>query len=140
MHRPCRHHFIIVNNSLYHVYSFFPHFLAIFTSVTILGNVHRPCNQYFTLPGLFHVESMEWGVDSMEWWMDSMEWWMDSIVLVDGFHGMVDGFHTFPHGFHTSFRWIPYGLSPWNYDSTPIQYQFQGGVHMDSTWNQLLIS
>ena len=31
-----------VNNG---VYSFFPHFLAIFTSVTILGNVHRPCNQ-----------------------------------------------------------------------------------------------
>ena len=24
---------------------FFPHFLAIFTSVTILGNLHRPCNQ-----------------------------------------------------------------------------------------------
>ena len=24
---------------------FFPHFLAIFTSVTILRNVHRPCNQ-----------------------------------------------------------------------------------------------
>ena len=43
VHRPCRHHFIIVNNSLYHVYPFFPHFLAIFTSVTILGNVHRLC-------------------------------------------------------------------------------------------------
>ena len=25
------------------------------------------CGQYFTLPRLFHVESMEWGVDSMEW-------------------------------------------------------------------------
>ena len=24
VHRPCRHHFIIVNNSLYHVYSFSP--------------------------------------------------------------------------------------------------------------------
>ena len=66
--------------------------------------------QYFTLPGLFHVESMEWGVDSMEWWMDSMEWWMDSIVLVDGFHGMVDGFHTFADGFHTFFRWIPWSF------------------------------
>ena len=29
--------------------------------------------QYFTLPGLFHVESMKWGVDSMEWGVDSME-------------------------------------------------------------------
>ena len=42
VHRPCKHYFIIVNNG---IYSFFPHFLAIFTSVTILGNVHRPCNQ-----------------------------------------------------------------------------------------------
>ena len=50
--------------------------------------------QYFTLPGLFHVESMEWGVDSMEWGMDSMEWGMDSIP--------------FPGGFHTFSRWIPY--------------------------------
>jgi len=32
--------------------------------------------QYFTLPGLFHVESMEWLMDSME----------------------------FPDGFHTVFR------------------------------------
>ena len=40
--------------------------------------------QYFTLPGLFHVESMEWGVDSMEWGMDSMEWGMDSILLPYG--------------------------------------------------------
>ena len=46
VHRPCRHHFIIVDNSLYHVYPFFPHFLAIFTSVTILGNVHRLCKRY----------------------------------------------------------------------------------------------
>ena len=59
--------------------------------------------QYFTLPGLFHVESMEWGVDSMEWGMDS-------ILLVDGFQGMGDGFHTFS-------RWIPYYFhmeSRWN--------------------------
>ena len=26
VHRPCRHHFMIVNNSLYHVYSFVPIF------------------------------------------------------------------------------------------------------------------
>ena len=57
VHRPCRHHFIIVNNSLYHVYSFFPHFLAIFTSVTILGNVHRPCKQCISIftKSLHHV-------------------------------------------------------------------------------------
>ena len=42
VHGPCRHYFIIVNNG---VYSVFPHFLAIFTSVTILGNVHRPWDQ-----------------------------------------------------------------------------------------------
>ena len=58
----------------------------------------RGTRQYFTLPGLFHVESMEWGVDSMEWWMDS-------ILLVDGFHGMVDGFHTFPDGVHMDSTW-----------------------------------
>ena len=53
-------------------------------------------------------------------------WWIDSILFLDGFHGIS--------------RWIPYGLSSWNYDSTPILYQFQGGVHMDSTWNKLLIT
>ena len=67
----------------------------------ITEKLYSPPVQYFTLPGLFHVESMEWGVDSMEWGMDFMEWWMDSILLVDGFHGMGDGFHTFS-------RWIPY--------------------------------
>ena len=76
---------------------------------------------------------------------------MDSIVLVDGFHGMVDGFHTFfyffqmdsmvfPDGFHGISRWIPNGLSSWNYDSTLNLHHFQGGVHMDSTWNKLLIT
>ena len=57
VHRPCRHHFIIVNNSLYHVYPFFPHFLAIFTSVTILGNVHRLCKQCINIitKSLHHV-------------------------------------------------------------------------------------
>ena len=38
-----------------------------------------PGKQYFTLPRLFHVESMEWGVDSMEWLMDSILFQMDSI-------------------------------------------------------------
>ena len=35
--------------------SFFPDFLAIFTSITILGNVHRPCKQLsnITTPSLF---------------------------------------------------------------------------------------
>ena len=49
--------------------------------------------QYFTLPGLFHVESMEWGVDSMEWWMDSMEWLMDSILFQMDSMEFPDGFH-----------------------------------------------
>ena len=49
VHRLYRHYFIIINNSLYHVYSWFPHFLALFTSVTILGNMHRPCNQCITI-------------------------------------------------------------------------------------------
>ena len=55
--RPCRHHFIIVNNSLYHAYPLFPHFLAIFTSVTILGNVHRLCKQCINImtKSLHHV-------------------------------------------------------------------------------------
>ena len=45
--------------------------------------------QYFTLPGLFHVESMDWGMDSIP----------------------------FPGGFHNFFRWIPYYFhmeSRWN--------------------------
>ena len=35
--------------------SFFPDFLAIFTSITILGNAHRPCKQLsnITTPSLF---------------------------------------------------------------------------------------
>ena len=55
MHRPCRHYFIIVNNG---VYSFFPHFLAIFTSVTILGNVHRPCNQCIKIIKSIYIMSI----------------------------------------------------------------------------------
>ena len=99
--------------------------------------------QYFTLPGLFHMESMEWGggfqkftngfhgmgdgVHTFLKWipwnrgrtpyffkMDSMEWWMDSILFSNGFHGMGDGLHTF-------LRWIP-----WNGGWSPYFF------HMDS--------
>jgi len=35
--------------------------------------------QYFTLPRLFHMDSMEWHMDSIKWLMDSMEWLMDSM-------------------------------------------------------------
>ena len=81
------------------------------------------------------MDSMERGMDSMEWGMDSMERGMDSILLVDGFHTFggwipwvfqMDSM-VFPHGFHTfstwipSFsRWIPYGMSSWNHNSTLI--------------------
>ena len=59
VHRPCKHHFIIVNNSLYHAYSFLLHFLAIFTSVIIFRNVHRPCKQHINIitKSLHHVYS-----------------------------------------------------------------------------------
>ena len=45
VHRPCKQHPNIVNNSLPHVCSFFP----------ILGNAHRPCKQFsnITTPSLF---------------------------------------------------------------------------------------
>ena len=33
------------------------------TKFTIIIPTHTTLLQYFTLPGLFHVESMEWGVD-----------------------------------------------------------------------------
>ena len=59
MHTPCRHYFIIVNNSLYYVNSFFPHFLAIYIIVTMLGNAHRPCKQCINIieKSLHHVYS-----------------------------------------------------------------------------------
>jgi len=41
---------------------------------------------YFTLPGIIHMDSMEWRVDSIEWLMDSMDWLMDSMEFPDGFH------------------------------------------------------
>ncbi|KIJ97719.1 hypothetical protein K443DRAFT_79103, partial [Laccaria amethystina LaAM-08-1] len=58
VHRPCKHYFNIVNNNHVNstptlsimVYimsilfvSIFPDFLAIFSLITIFGNVHRPC-------------------------------------------------------------------------------------------------
>jgi hypothetical protein len=51
--------------------------LSIKTSLAGCGNA--PLKQYFTLPGLFHMESMEWRVESMECQMDSMEFPMDPI-------------------------------------------------------------
>ena len=59
------------------------------SQVLYLPNPHETHTdtQYFTLPGLFHVKSMEWGVDSMEWRMDSI---------------------LFSDGSHTFSRWIPY--------------------------------
>ena len=58
--------------------------------------IHLKKVQYFTLPGLIHMESMEWGVDCRNsrwipwnggwipyfWWMDSMEWGMDSMTFL----------------------------------------------------------
>ena len=43
VHRPYRHYFIATTVFIMSI--FFPHFLALFTSVTILGNVHRQCKQ-----------------------------------------------------------------------------------------------
>ena len=111
-------------------------------------------NQYFTLPGLFHVESMEGGMDCRNsrwipwnggwnpwnggwipwnggwipyfWWMDSMEWWMDSMVFPHGFHTFSI---LFPYGFHT----FPYGFHTF---SSWIPYLF----HMESSWNKFLES
>ena len=41
---------------------------------------HLGSHQYFTLPELFHVESMDWGVDCRNSrWMESMEWGMESM-------------------------------------------------------------
>ena len=50
--------------------------------------------QYFTLPRLIHMESMEWGVDCRNSRWIPYFWWMDSLV--------------FPYGFHTFSTWIPY--------------------------------
>ena len=63
---------------------------------------YNEISQYFTLPGLFHVESMEGG-------------WTAEIP--GGFHRMVDGFHGTVDGFHDFSTWIPYLFhmeSSWN--------------------------
>ena len=62
--------------------------------------------QYFTLPGLFHMESMEWRVEA------------------DGFHGMADGFHGLADGFHTI---------PWNFQMDSILFSQWSpyGIHME---------
>ena len=64
--------------------------------------------QYFTLPGLFHMESMEWRVeadgfhvDSMDWLMDSMDWLMDSMDWLMDSMEFPDHSMEFPDGFHT---------------------------------------
>jgi len=53
-------------------------------------------SQYFTLPGLFHMESMEWRVEA------------------DGFHGMADGFHIIPWNFQ---------IIPWNFQMDSILFK-----------------
>ena len=74
--------------------------------------------QYFTLPGLIHMESMEWGVDcrNSRWipWNGGWNPWNGGWIPWNGgwipwnggwipyfFHGMGDGLHTF-------LRWIPW--------------------------------
>ena len=49
VHRLCKHYFIMVNKSLHLVYSSFFCCMAIFTSVTILGNADKPVNNDSTL-------------------------------------------------------------------------------------------
>ena len=43
MHQQCQEEFM---SCLFFFSSFFPDFLIIFASITILGNAHRPCKQY----------------------------------------------------------------------------------------------
>ena len=65
-------------------------------------------DQYFTLPRLFHMECMEWGVDSMEWgWTPWNEGWIpwNGGWIPYFFHGMADGFHGMGDGFHAFLRW-----------------------------------
>ena len=55
VHRPCRHHFIIINKSLHLVYSFFS---CCMTSVAILGNADKPVNNGSTLSKLSYIMSI----------------------------------------------------------------------------------
>jgi len=61
--------------------------------------------------------------------MDSMEWLMDSMDFPDGFHGLADGFHGIS-------RWIPYGMSSWNHNSTLILTI----LRVESIWNEFMES
>ena len=56
VHRPCRHHFIIVNNSLYHVYSVFPIFWLYLHQLPY-WEMCRPCKQCINIDtkSLHHV-------------------------------------------------------------------------------------
>ena len=54
MHQQCQEESM---SCLFFFSWFFPDFLIIFASITILGNAHRPCKQYTNIVdnGLFHV-------------------------------------------------------------------------------------
>jgi len=64
-----------------------------------------------------------------------MEWRVDS----DGFHGMADGFHGLADGFHGLSRWIPYGMSSWNHNSTLILTILRV-ESIESIWNEFMES
>ena len=80
---------------------------------------HNVCTmQYFTLPWLFHVESMEGAMDcrNSRWipwnggWIPWNGGWIPYFFQMDSI--------LFPAGFHTISIWIPAGISSWNHQST----------------------
>jgi hypothetical protein len=93
-------------------------FICIDLYFIISRHVPHPDLQYFTLPRLFHMESMEWRVDSMECKMESMECKMESMECkMESMDCQMDSME-FPGGFHTMFRWIP-----WNGRWIPYLFQ-----------------
>ena len=68
-------------------------------------------NQYFTLPGLIHMESMEWGVDcrNSRWnpWNGGWNPWNGGWIPYF-FHGMRDGLHTFLRCIPWDEGWTPH--------------------------------
>jgi len=52
------------------------------------------------LPGIIHMNSMEWGMDSIELVMDSIEWCMDSTLIPYNFQ-----MDSIPFS-----EWSPYGI------------------------------
>ena len=82
--------------------------------IAAILQMHAGETQYFTLPGLFHMESMDWLMDSMEWLMDSMEWLMDSMEFPDHSMDFPDGFHIIPWNFQMDSilfsQWSPYEI------------------------------